>query len=109
MIIFSWLANKIRLDKLSRVDQFVMAYGGLRGAIAFSLVVLLDSEMFQEKRLFITTTVVVVYFTVFIQVSLWVGSRGGSLRDILWWSYSIKFISLRLVAYWVSYKSLLVY
>ena len=68
VIFFTALANRFRLVQLSKVDQFVMAYGGLRGAIAFSLVVVLDDHLFPQKNLFITTTVVVVYFTVFIQV-----------------------------------------
>ena len=57
-----------RANKLSGVDQFVMAYGGLRGAIAFSLVELLPKDLFPQQRLMVTTTVVVIYFTVFIQV-----------------------------------------
>ncbi len=47
-------------------DQFIIAYGGLRGAICFSLVFLIDD--FPKKRLFITTTIVVILFTVFVQV-----------------------------------------
>ena len=66
----SFIANRVRVDPLSNVDQFIMAYGGLRGAIAFSLVTLLDKDTFPNKRLFLTTTIVVVYFTVFVQVSL---------------------------------------
>ena len=31
------LANPYRLHKLGAVDQFVMMYGGLRGAVAFAL------------------------------------------------------------------------
>ncbi|KAG7278101.1 hypothetical protein CRUP_029046 [Coryphaenoides rupestris] len=46
-------------------DQFIIAYGGLRGAICFSLVFLIDD--FPKKRLFITTTIVVILFTVFVQ------------------------------------------
>ena len=64
------MANRVRVDPLSNVDQFIMAYGGLRGAIAFSLVSLLDEETFPNKRLFLTTTIVVVYFTVFLLVSV---------------------------------------
>lgn len=60
--------NWRRSQKLHGVDQFIMAYGGLRGAIAFSLAVLLNEDVFPEKKLLITTTVVVVLFTVFIQV-----------------------------------------
>ena len=67
----SFLANRVRVDPLSNVDQFIMAYGGLRGAIAFSLVTLLDENTFPNKRLFLTTTIVVVYFTVFVQVSVY--------------------------------------
>ena len=35
-------ANRFRLHKLDRVDEFVMSYGGLRGAVAFALVLLID-------------------------------------------------------------------
>ena len=70
MVVLSFIANRVRVDPLSNVDQFIMAYGGLRGAIAFSLVTLLDKDTFPNKRLFLTTTIVVVYFTVFVQVSL---------------------------------------
>jgi len=55
--------------RLNKIDQFIMAYGGLRGAIAFALAELLDEEVFPQKRMFVTTTVVVVYFTNLIMVS----------------------------------------
>ncbi|XP_074647009.1 sodium/hydrogen exchanger 3-like isoform X2 [Tubulanus polymorphus] len=67
VVILTAIANRFRLVKLSKVDQFVMAYGGLRGAIAFSLVSLLPADIIVYKRLFVTATIVVVYFTVFIQ------------------------------------------
>lgn len=50
------------------VDQFVMAYGGLRGAIAFALAILISEEYFPNKDLFVTATILVVMFTVFVQV-----------------------------------------
>ena len=47
-----------------------MAYGGLRGAVGFSLVVMLrDSQIDPVTvRIFITTTLFIILFTVFIQV-----------------------------------------
>ena len=33
----TWVVNRVRLEPIGYVDQFVMAYGGLRGGIAFSL------------------------------------------------------------------------
>lgn len=45
-----------------------MSYGGLRGAVAFALVVLLDAEKVKAKDYFVATTIVVVFFTVMFQV-----------------------------------------
>lgn len=44
-----------------------MAYGGLRGAVAFSLVIMLSACKFPNYEMFVTTTLVIVLFTVFIQ------------------------------------------
>ncbi|XP_075978812.1 na[+]/H[+] hydrogen exchanger 2 isoform X4 [Anticarsia gemmatalis] len=65
--IFSTIANKFRLHKLNRVEKFVMSYGGLRGAVAFALVLLIDPEVVELQPMFVTTTIAVIYFTVFIQ------------------------------------------
>ena len=43
-----------------------MAYGGLRGAVGFSLVTILDDND-PFKNIFLTTTLVMIFFTVFIQ------------------------------------------
>ena len=89
----TWVANKFRVSKLKAVDQFVMAYGGLRGAIAFALAILINERNFaKEKDLFVTATIVVVMFTVFVQVSqlLW---RINGLREYDW-NQKIKLISI---------------
>ncbi|XP_065358539.1 uncharacterized protein Nhe2 isoform X2 [Calliphora vicina] len=67
VIVLSAIANRFRLHKLSRVDQFVMSYGGLRGAVAFALVLLIDERVVPTKNMFVTTTIAVIYFTVFLQ------------------------------------------
>lgn len=60
--------NRNRVKPISKREQFIMAYGGLRGAVGFSLVtVLADSNPF--KVMFQTTTLVVIFITVFIQGS----------------------------------------
>lgn len=55
--------------KLSGKDQFIVAYGGLRGAIAFSLVFLLSGDDFAMKNMFLTAIITVIFFTVFVQVT----------------------------------------
>ena len=55
--------------KLTRIDQFIMAFGGLRGGIAFCLALSLEEELIPEKKLFVTATIIIVFFTVFVQVS----------------------------------------
>uniref|UniRef100_A0A182Q8W0 Sodium/hydrogen exchanger n=1 Tax=Anopheles farauti TaxID=69004 RepID=A0A182Q8W0_9DIPT len=67
VLILSALANRFRIHKLTKVDQFVMSYGGLRGAVAFALVLLVEVEHIPLQPMFLTTTIAVVYFTVFLQ------------------------------------------
>ncbi|XP_072119327.1 sodium/hydrogen exchanger 2 [Mobula birostris] len=67
VIVLTWIINRFRKLLVTRKDQFIIAYGGLRGAICFSLVFLLPSHVFPRKNLFITATIVVIFFTVFIQ------------------------------------------
>ena len=46
-----------------------MAYGGLRGAVGFSLVVMLGDVIDKETaQVFVTCTLFIVLFTVFVQV-----------------------------------------
>ncbi|CAH2221663.1 sodium hydrogen exchanger 1 [Pelobates cultripes] len=62
----TWFINKFRIVKLTPKDQFIIAYGGLRGAIAFSLGYLLDSKHF-PRDMFLTAIITVIFFTVFVQ------------------------------------------
>ena len=50
-------------------EQFIMSYGGLRGAVGFSLVKLIDKSVVPSAGLFVTTTLAVIMSTVFIQVT----------------------------------------
>ncbi|XP_016310424.1 sodium/hydrogen exchanger 5-like [Sinocyclocheilus anshuiensis] len=63
----TWFLNWFRLVPLEKIDQVMMSYGGLRGAVAFALVVLLDKEQVKAKDYFVATTIVVVFFTVMFQ------------------------------------------
>ncbi|XP_068431610.1 Na(+)/H(+) exchanger beta-like [Clinocottus analis] len=61
----TYIINKFRIVKLTSKDQFILAYGGLRGAIAFSLGFLLtENEM---KSMFLTAIITVIFFTVIVQ------------------------------------------
>uniref|UniRef100_A0A3Q3FQZ2 Sodium/hydrogen exchanger n=1 Tax=Labrus bergylta TaxID=56723 RepID=A0A3Q3FQZ2_9LABR len=63
----TWILNKFRLVPIEFIDQVIMGYGGLRGAVAYGLATLLDEEKIKEKNLMVCTTLIVVYFTVIIQ------------------------------------------
>lgn len=68
--IFANLANCWRLLELTRIDMIIMSYGGLRGAIAFALALILDETKIPRKKEFVTATIAVVFFTVFLQVQI---------------------------------------
>jgi NhaP-type Na+/H+ or K+/H+ antiporter len=58
-----------------------MSYGGLRGAVAFALVLLIDKDHVKLQPMFVSTTIAVIYFTVFFQVSDMVE---GSAVQCMW-------------------------
>ncbi|CAK6971582.1 sodium/hydrogen exchanger 3-like [Scomber scombrus] len=63
----TWILNKFRLVPLEFIDQVIMSYGGLRGAVAYGLAMMLDEHKIKEKNLMVSTTLIVVYFTVILQ------------------------------------------
>ncbi|XP_060105099.1 sodium/hydrogen exchanger 2-like [Heteronotia binoei] len=65
VLVLTFIINRSHMNTVTSKDQFIIAYGGLRGAICFSLVFLLPN--FRRKKLFIAATTVVILFTVFIQ------------------------------------------
>lgn len=65
----TWILNKFRLVPLEFIDQVIMSYGGLRGAVAYGLATMLDEKKIKEKNLMVCTTLIVVYFTVILQVT----------------------------------------
>ncbi|XP_048367832.1 sodium/hydrogen exchanger 3 [Sphaerodactylus townsendi] len=67
VVLQTWMLNYYRIVPLGIIDQVVMSYGGLRGAVAFALVVLLDKNKVKDKDLFVSTTIIVVFFTVIFQ------------------------------------------
>ncbi|XP_057237726.1 sodium/hydrogen exchanger 2-like [Malurus melanocephalus] len=65
VLVLTFFVNRFHVNTITSKDQFIIAYGGLRGAICFSLVFLLPE--FHRKKLFIAATTVVILFTVFVQ------------------------------------------
>ncbi|XP_055102111.1 sodium/hydrogen exchanger 3 isoform X3 [Symphalangus syndactylus] len=78
VVLQTWLLNRYRMVQLEPIDQVVLSYGGLRGAVAFALVVLLDGDKVKEKNLFVSTTIIVVFFTVIFQ---WLKVKRSEHRD----------------------------
>ena len=70
VFILTAIANRFRLKPVNLQEQFIMAYGGLRGAVSFSLVEMLLPSVIHPRQMFVTTTLAVILFTVFIQVKL---------------------------------------
>ncbi|ELK32291.1 Sodium/hydrogen exchanger 4 [Myotis davidii] len=62
-----YVSNRFRTFPFSIKDQCIIFYSGVRGAGSFSLAFLLPLSLFPRKKMFVTATLVVIYFTVFIQ------------------------------------------
>ena len=68
------ILNRFRGNKISLKEQFIMGYGGIRGAVSFSLANILPSTN-PFKPIFLSATIFVVFFTIFIQ--------GGTIKYIV--------------------------
>jgi len=73
----SYIINLARrnVKPISLREMFIMAYGGLRGAVGFSLVSMINESHLPEAKMMVTTTLVVVIFTVFLQ--------GGTIKFLV--------------------------
>nr|XP_020504035.1 sodium/hydrogen exchanger 2-like [Labrus bergylta] len=80
VLVLTQIINPFRTIPFNLKDQFGLAYGGLRGAISFALAFTLPNEI-GRKQLFITATIVIILFTVFLQ--------GISIRPL------IEFVNVR--------------
>ncbi|GAA6224201.1 sodium/hydrogen exchanger 2-like [Lates japonicus] len=74
ILVLTQIINPFRTIQFTFKDQFGLAYGGLRGAICFALVFTLPNTI-NRRNLFVTASIAVIIFTVFIQ--------GISIRPIL--------------------------
>ncbi|KAM9766532.1 sodium/hydrogen exchanger 2-like [Menidia menidia] len=80
ILVLTQIINPFRTIQFNLKDQFGLAYGGLRGAICFALVFTLPDSIIRRK-LFVTASIAVIIFTVFIQ--------GISIRPI------VEYINIR--------------
>ncbi|OZC09175.1 sodium/hydrogen exchanger 3 family protein [Onchocerca flexuosa] len=72
---FTYILNMHRVQKIDLVDQFIMSYGGIRGAVCYGLVMSLDPSAVKAKNMFASCTVIVILFTVFVQ--------GGTIKRLV--------------------------
>ena len=72
-VVVNWLRGNIH--PISHSEMFVMAYGGLRGAVGFSLVITIDPSHVPHSFMMVTTTLVIIMQTVFLQ--------GGTIKWIV--------------------------
>ncbi|CAN9498437.1 unnamed protein product [Ophioblennius macclurei] len=74
ILVLTQIVNPFRTITFNFKDQFGLAYGGLRGAVCFALVFTLPDTI-NRKNLFVTASIAIIIFTVFIQ--------GISIRPIV--------------------------
>ncbi|KAJ8013282.1 hypothetical protein DPEC_G00051630 [Dallia pectoralis] len=80
VLVLTQIINPFRTIPFNFKDQFMLGYSGLRGAVTFALVFTLPDHILR-KKLFVTATICIILFTVFIQ--------GISIRPL------VEFINVR--------------
>lgn len=66
----SYISNHFsdRIRFITFDEQLLLAHGGLRGAIAFSLAFMLNENDIKHKSLYVTTTLFIILYTVTVRV-----------------------------------------
>ena len=77
--LFSFIVNIGRMDKISLKEQFIMAYGGLRGAVGFSLAMVI--KVFLDFNPIFCTKL-----NIYRKI---VGTENYSLQQLLSWCSSL--------------------
>ena len=73
VVILTKFLNRYRTNKISTQDMIIMSLSGLRGGIAFTLMSMANIDKaigFHAEQAFVLTTIIVVFFTVFVQGTL---------------------------------------
>ena len=52
VLLLSFFANRYRIKKLNWTEQLIMMYGGLRGGVAFALVLLIEESFAPHAKAF---------------------------------------------------------
>ncbi|XP_060565414.1 sodium/hydrogen exchanger 8-like isoform X2 [Ruditapes philippinarum] len=60
----SFISNYFREHKITKKQQFIMWFSGLRGAIAFALSLHLEFDTPEKRYVLVTTTLIIVLFTI---------------------------------------------
>ncbi|XP_062384094.1 sodium/hydrogen exchanger 2-like [Sardina pilchardus] len=81
VLVLTQIINPFRTVPFDYQDQFGLAYGGLRGAVCFALVFLLPDTI-NRRKLFVTASIAIIMFTVFIQ--------GISIRPLIEYLVNIR-------------------
>lgn len=104
MYTLTFLLNLGRLDRICYVDQFIMAYGGLRGGIAFSLCQLTCLQNVPAIKNMLCATIIAVFFTSFVQVrahrTFWCRLE---TRKLIKWAM-LKGMSIKPIVEWLKVK-----
>ena len=72
---FTFFLNRFRIKPINLQEQFIMAYGGLRGAVGFSLVISIQRDIVPSADMLVSTTLIVVMFTIWLQ--------GGTIKPLV--------------------------
>lgn len=99
VILLSWLINRFNVNnvEISKRQQVIIIYGGLRGAVALCLAVLVESDELGKqgvavRRMIVTTTLFIILVTV--------GLMGTTIKPLVNF-FHVKLAGMKSLSMWV--------